>query len=363
MVDKDILISIELNDIRMEAVLALIRAGLWEKKVLLSPFVPIDFNVVYRLAQQQSVIGLVVAGLEHVTDIKIPQGVALTLAGEALQQEQRNTSMNYFIGVVVEKMSNAGISTLLVKGQGVAQCYERPLWRVSGDIDFLLDNTNYKKAIDFVLPLSSHNNPERRYSRHKSFIVDPWYVELHGTLRSGLSARVDRLIDDVHKDTFQNNNIRNWHNGDTCVLIPGADNDIIFIFTHFIMHFYREVLGMKQICDWCRLLWTFKEEIDISLLESRIKSAGLIVEWRAFAYLAVHYLDMPEEAMPMYVPDKKFDTRAKMILRYIFNGNERGKLFRIYSLFCIFPINTIKFLPSIFFNINLLKIKERLIKD
>ena len=203
-------------------------------------FVP-DFNVVYRLAQQQSVIGLVVAGLEHVTDM-CTSGRRAYISWGGITTEQRNTSMNYFIGVVVEKMSNAGISTL-VKGQGVAQCYERPLWRVSGDIDFLLDNTNYKKAIDFVLPLSSHNNPERRYSRHKSFIVDPWYVELHGTLRSGLSARVDRLIDDVHKDTFQNNNIRNWHNGDTCVLIPGADNDIIFIFTHFIMHFIGKCLA------------------------------------------------------------------------------------------------------------------------
>ena len=37
--------------------------------------------------------------------------------------------MNYFIGVMTEKMTEAGIRSVLVKGQGGARCCERPLWR------------------------------------------------------------------------------------------------------------------------------------------------------------------------------------------------------------------------------------------
>ena len=116
-----------------QAFLALVKAGLWEKEVQLSLFNEIDFNEVYRLAQEQSVTGLVAAGLEHVEDIKTPQEIALTFAGEALQLEQRNKAMNNFISVIVGKMRGVGIYTLLVKGQGVAQCYERPQWISCGE--------------------------------------------------------------------------------------------------------------------------------------------------------------------------------------------------------------------------------------
>ena len=69
------------------------------------------------------------AGIEHITDRKPQKKDVLQFIGRTVQLEQRNQAMNYFIGVMVEKMSEAGIYTVLVKGQGVGQCYERPLWR------------------------------------------------------------------------------------------------------------------------------------------------------------------------------------------------------------------------------------------
>lgn len=119
-----------------QAFLELIRASLWEKDAYLLPYGDINFQVVYRLAQEQSVIGLVAAGHEYVIDVKPPKEVLLTFIGETLQLEQRNSAMNYFIGVLVEKMRKEDIYTILVKGQGTAQCYERPLWRACGDVDF-----------------------------------------------------------------------------------------------------------------------------------------------------------------------------------------------------------------------------------
>ena len=56
-----------------DAFFALLRAGLWEKEVQLSPSDIIDFSEVYRLAEEQSVIGLVATGLEHVKDYCVPQ--------------------------------------------------------------------------------------------------------------------------------------------------------------------------------------------------------------------------------------------------------------------------------------------------
>ena len=104
-------------DNNLQAFFALVRAGLWGKEVRLSPYETVDFNEVYRIAQEQSTIGLVAAGLEQFKDVKMPQNIALTLAGEVLQLEQRNRAMNAFIAELVEKLRRADIYTLLVKGQ------------------------------------------------------------------------------------------------------------------------------------------------------------------------------------------------------------------------------------------------------
>jgi hypothetical protein len=70
-----------------KAFYALLRAGLWEKDVRLSQFGEVDYNLVYKLAEEQSVVGLVAAGIEHVVDVKIPQEIALTFVGDTLQME------------------------------------------------------------------------------------------------------------------------------------------------------------------------------------------------------------------------------------------------------------------------------------
>ena len=82
----------------------MVRAGLWETEVRLAPFEKVDFHEVYRLAEEQSVVGLVAAGLEHVVDVKLPQEVALTFVGSTLQLELRNLAMNSYINVLNKRL-------------------------------------------------------------------------------------------------------------------------------------------------------------------------------------------------------------------------------------------------------------------
>ena len=246
-------------DKNIESFLALLRAGLWSAEGQnLRIDESTDWQKVYQLAGEQSVVGLITEGIEYVVKGKAPQEIVLQCIGESLQQEQSNSAMNQFIAELIEKMRNADIYTLLVKGQGIAQCYEKPLWRVSGDVDLLLSDSNYGKAREFLLPLSTDNKPDERYSKHLGMNIDQWYVEIHGTLRTGLSGRIDKVVDEVQGSVFYGGEVRSWLNGKTTVFLPSPDNDVIFVFTHFIKHFYKEGMNLRQICDWCRLLWTFK---------------------------------------------------------------------------------------------------------
>lgn len=193
---------------------------------------------IYRLAEEQSVVGLVAAGIEHVQDIEVPREVALSFAGSALQLEQQNKAMNQFVAKIIEQLRSKDVYALLVKGQGIAQCYERPLWRASGDVDLLLSDSNYEKAKAALLPSALDVATEFKSLKHLGMTMkEGFVVELHGMLHSRLSNRIDRTIDEAQHEVFCGGNVRSWDNNGTQIFLPALDNDVIFIFTHILKHF------------------------------------------------------------------------------------------------------------------------------
>lgn len=311
--------------INKESFLTLLKSGLWEKGARLAQFKGQDYAAVMRMSEEQSVVGLVTAGLAQVEDVKIPQTVLLQFVGATLQIEKRNKAMNEFVARMLEKLRNEDIYAILVKGQGIAQCYEKPLWRSSGDIDLLLSSEMYRKATLYFDKNSDYykeGSIKDCFNSHREYHINDWMVELHGTLNTNLSYRIDKVVDTVKNNVVQDGEIRIWQNGDTTVYLPSPNNDVIFIFVHILQHFFDGGVGLRQICDWCRLLWTYRDSIDYVLLKTRLQKMRLMTEWRAFGALAVNWLDFPKEAMPFYV--KGYESRSKRILTYVLDSGNFG---------------------------------------
>lgn len=296
---------------------ALVRAGLWPSETYMPEFPyseDIEWARIYQLAEEQSVVGLVAGGIDHYKSnddrFTIPQEWVLQFIGNALQIEERNKAMNGFVAGLISKMRIANIYAVMVKGQGIAQCYERPLWRASGDVYLLLTTENYNSAKKYLTPLASSTEPESESVRHYGMTIDNWVVELHGSLRSGSLRSMDMLVDEAQNDVFYAGNVRSVEfkkeSGESVqVFLPAPDADVIFVFTHILKHFFHGGIGLRQICDWCRLLWTYRETLNHDLLESRLRKACLMSEWKAFASFTIDYLGMSAEAMPLYSSDKK----------------------------------------------------------
>jgi hypothetical protein len=92
------------KDNTIEAFFALLRAGLWSdgnQEILVDGTT--DWQEVYRIATEQSVLGLVLAGLEH-SDIKPPKELLLQWIGVVQLIEQRNKAMNEYIAELIEEI-------------------------------------------------------------------------------------------------------------------------------------------------------------------------------------------------------------------------------------------------------------------
>ena len=369
-------------DNNLQAFFAVVRAGLWADAESTDSrnfgFVEsVDWVDIYRLAEEQSVIGVVLAGIERLrnddTNLSVPQKLLLQWIGEVQMLEQQNKAMNKFIAGLIERLRKADIYSLLVKGQGIALCYERPLWRACGDVDLLLSEDNYNKAITYLTPLCSNKEREYHYNKHQGFTIDSWVVELHGSLRGALSSRIDKVLDKIKDEIIYEGHVRTWINGKTQVFLPSVNSNVIYVFSHVLTHFYKGGLGLRQVCDLCRLLWNYRTDLDLQLLESRIRRMGLLSEWKTFSAFAVDYLGMPTEAMPFYSTDKKWKKKADRICSFILEvgnmGHNRDTSYfekypylirKVYSMGrrCgdlfrharIFPLNSLRFFPRIMFN-------------
>ena len=361
------------RDKNIEAFFALLRAGLWEKEDRLASLGVVDYEALYKLAEEQSVTGLLAAGLEQVKDVKVPQAVALKFAGSALQLEQRNRQMNSFVSETVLDMRKQGVYMLLVKGQAIARRYERPLWRASGDVDFFLSEENYDKAKNYLVPKASAVEPEGKYGQHLGMSIDGYAVELHGNLRGGFSSRADKVLDKIRYDSFNNGNVNSWTNERVQIFVLSKENEVFYVFTHFLGHFYKGGIGLRQICDWCRLLWTYRESLDLKALGLLLKEAGLMSEWKAFGAFANEYLGLEEETIPFYSDGAQWRRKAARIMKFIMKvgnfGHNRDMSYfstkpylvrKAMSLgrrtsdlmnhLLIFPLDTLRFTPRILIN-------------
>lgn len=85
-----------------EAFFALLRAGLWvevneNEHLNKHLFLGLDWGEVQKLAEEQSVVGLVTAGLENLPTCILPLTEKLKFVGMCQLIEQRNQAMNRFV--------------------------------------------------------------------------------------------------------------------------------------------------------------------------------------------------------------------------------------------------------------------------
>ena len=192
------------------------------------------------------------------------------------------------------------------------------------------------------------------------------------TLYNCLSSKIENSLDGIKKAVFFEGKVRSWMNGRTQIFLPSANEDVVYVFTHMLQHFFKEGLGLRQVCDWCRLLWTYKDTLNHSLIESRLRKMGLMTEWNAFAAFAVDYLGMPADAMPFFFASQKWSHKANRICKFVMEvgnmGHNRDNSHfdkpyltrKIYSFGRrlgdlmrhgkIFPLDSLRFFPAIFYN-------------
>ena len=71
-------------------------------------------------------------------------------------------------------------------------------------------------------------------------------------------------------------------------------------------------------------LWTYRDDLGLSLLDDRLRRMGVMSEWKAFGALAVEWLGMPVEAMPFYSSSALIRWKLRRILAFVLETGNFG---------------------------------------
>ena len=304
------------------AFLELLKAGLWGTAVHENAFRDsgIDWERVVVLAREQTVLGVVGDAMSILSRGVMPRSLYLQVLKEVMEIEEANKRMNGLMPVLFRTLDELGVKSWLLKGQGIAQNYEKPLRRQSGDIDvyFPLVEDFEKAREDFLRHLKPEDiTADTPSTKTLEFDYKGIYIELHGKINPEVNRKSNKMFDSFVLSCV-NLPTEKWSGA----ALPPVRFDVVFVFMHMVRHYFGGGIGLRQGCDWMRLLHMKKESINLKQLESDLKNTGLLKLWRAFGCMAVDLLGCPKNSMPFY--DQRYGKNAGRLLRYILESGNFG---------------------------------------
>ena len=311
--------------------LELLRAGLWGVAANADNFKPgsVDWRAVLRIAKEQTMMVVVADGIETLPkELWPPKETMMKLAMMRLKTEQAHMLLNSTIAQIVNALDTEGVHSVLLKGQGIAQNYIRPESRTCGDIDLYTGLGGYEKAFEIIEALHE-GRPHKEAAEcthHLHTDLNGVEVEIHRQTSFLHGKRMDAKFQEWTRQSldelFGSGKLEVWDNGGTAVALAPATYNAFFILHHAVRHMTTEGVGFRQICDWVMLLHRCHSQVDVDQLAKKLKELKMENIWAEFGRLAVNYLGLPADELPL-APKNLAPTRktAKLLGHIFISGN------------------------------------------
>ena len=272
----------------------LLRSGLWGYIADSNMFVDtiVDWESIWRLSKEQAVVGIVYEGVmtlpEPLRSKDLFQWQYITIKIEEINKFQLDELSN-----IIEKLTEKGVTPLLLKGHGIAQYYLNPYRRQSGDIDLFSNKEDYKKINEALIEMGATQSGTESI-KHSAFCLNKVDIENHKTSCSMHSPRNRKKWYVFEKEELKagdeylklpSNSIR----------IPSVDFNTCYIFDHAFHHLLRGGIGLRQFCDWARFIYVNRERINREKVIQTLENLGLLQAASLFEEFLVEYLGFPSE--------------------------------------------------------------------
>ncbi|MDE7421596.1 MAG: nucleotidyltransferase family protein [Muribaculaceae bacterium] len=309
-----------------QQMLALVRSTLWQNPVDEALFSKneVDWQQIAQLALQQTVGILTFEGAFSLKQSLSPPKEWIQKAFSFIERNRRTHMLiDKCVAESVTRLSDKGITALLLKGQAYARSYPRSEMRQCGDIDLFVGEDSYHSAYtaikDFGWKREDQFLPK---AKHYGCWLQGIRIELHRMAGQLPSRSADRKFQQWSRNQVSTSKRRISIAGKG-IPVPTPTFDIVFVFLHLYHHFRNGGIGLRHVCDWTMLMHAHSKEINPNELEKLLLEFRLMRAWKIFAPIAVEHLGLPETACPFY--SKSYRKHSKMVLSMIMKEGNFGR--------------------------------------
>lgn len=305
-----------------EVFFRVLRTALWQQPLEI-PQGFSEWGEVMRLAKAQTLTGLVGEVLLKTPEARSALSEQFVLKIQKLIRSNMlmHTLLNNTLLLVVSRLRENGVESVLLKGQGIARNYPVPELRQCGDIDIYVGMENYEKAYDVLAPLATEIEDKSilEVGKHFHFQIGAVTIEVHRYASTDAYEKQNQILQKYSSEGL-NHNLRTFDFAGTAVNTPSDDFNAFFVFYHMWHHFMGGGVGLRQLCDWMMFLHARHATLSQEKLRSMLTDMDMVKPWQVFGCILVDYMGMPSSEMPLYDPGMK--AKAKRVLRRImWEGN------------------------------------------
>lgn len=284
---------------------------------------PEQWMAVFRMAKKQGLLAVTFGTIEKLpSSLQPPLPVKMSWIRCRELIVAQNKKISALCQEVDALLTNVGVRTCVLKGQGMATYYPVPEHRNSGDIDLWvrLENAtddldaDVEKIIEKVSSLNRGKIHDLSY-HHVEWTVDGVEVELHYRPGEFQNRKTDRIYQEWAVKEFDGLKMTSdkFH-------IPSARFCFVQLMEHMMRHIVMtEGLGMRQMCDYAVLLQkTTKQEKEYAL--AVIKKLGMTNLTKGVMWIMKTVFAISDDLL-MIEPSKKY---GDMLLENIWEGGNLG---------------------------------------
>ena len=215
-----------------------------------------DWTSIYTEAQRQSLVGVLLKGVEMAIDLgeNKPKFLMQWIA-QTLTLENRNRQLDARCKDITEIFNGIGLRNCVLKGQGVALLYLNPLRRQCGDIDLWVEGN--REEIYRILK-ARWNVGETVIHHAEVEIFKDTPTEIHFIPSFTYSPFLYRK----YKKFFKRSADRQFTNYDKTVgfAYPTPEFNAVYSLMHIFHHVLHEGIGLRQLLDYYYILRSLDKE-------------------------------------------------------------------------------------------------------
>lgn len=309
--------------------LELLQSGLWGREAVADKFrASTDWNEIFRLSKEQTVLAVVYDGIVTLPkELRPARAFLMNWYAQVSYIEDLNRAQNETLFKTYDLYRAQGFTPVLLKGQGLAACYPNPLHRNCGDIDWLVGEEDYGRVNDWVRQMGMAKGSQES-NNHLEFTLEGQVIENHIECIKLFRKSDQQYLRKLTKEWFPSRSVPCRIQDRDIPVAPPAFN-AVFQLLHIAKHLMGKGIGLRQICDWCRYLYVYRDELNMVTLATYIRGFHLESLWNIFGRLAINYLGFPEKDMPCISPG--FEKQSRLVMKHIFVSGNFGQYNKVWK--------------------------------